>query len=67
MLTAIRAVGGAVNDVNPHATAYPHRHQSFNVSSVGASAERFHRHWMSCGGTWTAPRPSRAAPRRFGA
>jgi FAD/FMN-containing dehydrogenase len=45
MLTAIRAVGGAVNDVDPHATAYPHRHQNFNVSSVGGNAGRFHRHW----------------------
>jgi len=45
MLTAIRAVGGAVNDVDPRATAYPHRHQNFNVSSVGGNAERFHRHW----------------------
>lgn len=45
MLTAIRAVGGAVNDVDPHATAYPHRHQNFNVSSVGGNAERFRGHW----------------------
>lgn len=45
LLTAIRAVGGAVNDVDPHATAYPHRHQNFNVSSVGGNAARFHRHW----------------------
>jgi Berberine and berberine like len=42
---AIRAVGGAVNDVDPAATAYAHRHQSFNVSSVGASEEPFLRHW----------------------
>jgi alkanesulfonate monooxygenase SsuD/methylene tetrahydromethanopterin reductase-like flavin-dependent oxidoreductase (luciferase family) len=42
---AIRAVGGAVNDVDPHATAHPHRHQNFNVSSVGQDPERFHRHW----------------------
>jgi alkanesulfonate monooxygenase SsuD/methylene tetrahydromethanopterin reductase-like flavin-dependent oxidoreductase (luciferase family) len=42
---AIRAVGGAVNDVHPDATAYPHRHQNFNVSSVGGDAERFHAHW----------------------
>src|SRR4029078_2880151 len=26
---AIRAAGGAVNDVDPGATAYPHRHQNF--------------------------------------
>jgi alkanesulfonate monooxygenase SsuD/methylene tetrahydromethanopterin reductase-like flavin-dependent oxidoreductase (luciferase family)/FAD/FMN-containing dehydrogenase len=42
---AIRAVGGAVNDVDPDATAYAHRHQNFNVSSVGGDAERFHAHW----------------------
>jgi hypothetical protein len=42
---AIRAVGGAVNDVGPDATAYPHRHQNFNVSSVGGDPARFHAHW----------------------
>jgi alkanesulfonate monooxygenase SsuD/methylene tetrahydromethanopterin reductase-like flavin-dependent oxidoreductase (luciferase family) len=42
---AIRAVGGAVNDVDPDATAYPHRHQNFNVSSAGADAGRFRAHW----------------------
>jgi FAD/FMN-containing dehydrogenase len=42
---AIRAVGGAVNDVDPDATAYPHRHQNFNVSSVGADAGRFRAIW----------------------
>jgi FAD/FMN-containing dehydrogenase len=43
--TGIRAVGGAVNDVDPDATAYAHRHQNFNVSSVGGDRERFHGHW----------------------
>jgi alkanesulfonate monooxygenase SsuD/methylene tetrahydromethanopterin reductase-like flavin-dependent oxidoreductase (luciferase family) len=42
---AIRAVGGAVNDVDPDATAYAHRHQNFNVSAVGWNAERFRGHW----------------------
>jgi alkanesulfonate monooxygenase SsuD/methylene tetrahydromethanopterin reductase-like flavin-dependent oxidoreductase (luciferase family) len=44
---AIRAVGGAVNAVDPRATAYAHRHQSFSVSSVGlgASESDFRRHW----------------------
>ena len=42
---AIRAVGGAINDVDPDATAYPHRHQNFNVSSAGADAGRFRVHW----------------------
>jgi FAD/FMN-containing dehydrogenase len=44
-LVAIRAVGGAVNDVDPQATAFAHRHQNFNVSSVGANPERFRRYW----------------------
>jgi FAD/FMN-containing dehydrogenase/alkanesulfonate monooxygenase SsuD/methylene tetrahydromethanopterin reductase-like flavin-dependent oxidoreductase (luciferase family) len=44
---AIRSVGGAVNDIDPQATAYAHRHQSFSVSSVGLGAGEaaFHRHW----------------------
>jgi alkanesulfonate monooxygenase SsuD/methylene tetrahydromethanopterin reductase-like flavin-dependent oxidoreductase (luciferase family)/FAD/FMN-containing dehydrogenase len=44
---AIRSVGGAVNDIDPAATAYAHRHHQFNVSSVGfgASEDDFHRHW----------------------
>jgi len=44
---AIRAVGGAVNDVDPAATAYAHRHQNFNVSSValGAPEREFTRYW----------------------
>ncbi len=43
--TAIRAVGGAVNDVDPAATAYAHRHQNFNVSSTGFDPTRFRAHW----------------------
>jgi len=31
----LRAVGGAVNDIAPEATAYAHRHQNFNLSAVG--------------------------------
>ena len=44
---SIRSVGGAVNDIDPQATAYAHRHQNFNVSSVafGASEEAFREHW----------------------
>jgi len=44
---AIRSVGGAVADVDPAATAYAHRHQNFNVSSVGfgASEDDFLGHW----------------------
>lgn len=30
----IRSVGGAINDVDPEATAYAHRHQNFSVSGV---------------------------------
>lgn len=44
---SIRAVGGAVNDIDPGATAYAHRHQNFNISSVGrgASKDDFLRRW----------------------
>jgi hypothetical protein len=44
---AVRAVGGAVNDLDPAATAYAHRHQSFNVSStaLGRPAADFRAHW----------------------
>jgi FAD/FMN-containing dehydrogenase len=43
----IRAVGGKVNDVAPGATAYAHRHQNLNVSSVGLGApeDEFRGHW----------------------
>jgi FAD/FMN-containing dehydrogenase len=44
-LIQIRSVGGAVNDVATDATAYPHRHQNFAVSSVGSRADDFHRYW----------------------
>jgi hypothetical protein len=44
---SIRAVGGAVNDVHPAVTAFAHRHQGFNVSSVGlgSSEDDFRAHW----------------------
>jgi alkanesulfonate monooxygenase SsuD/methylene tetrahydromethanopterin reductase-like flavin-dependent oxidoreductase (luciferase family)/FAD/FMN-containing dehydrogenase len=42
---SIRAVGGAVNDVPADATAYAHRHQNFDVSSVGGREEAFLAHW----------------------
>jgi FAD/FMN-containing dehydrogenase len=43
----IRSVGGAVNDVDPLATAYPHRTQSFSVSGVsaGSRAARLDELW----------------------
>jgi hypothetical protein len=44
---SIRSVGGAVNDFDPGATAYAHRHQNFNITSVGLGTSKvnFHRHW----------------------
>jgi alkanesulfonate monooxygenase SsuD/methylene tetrahydromethanopterin reductase-like flavin-dependent oxidoreductase (luciferase family)/FAD/FMN-containing dehydrogenase len=44
---SIRATGGAINDVDPAATAYPHRHQNFNVSSFSHrfGGDAFHEHW----------------------
>ena len=42
----VRAVGGAVNDVPADATAYAHRRQNFNVSSIGGRREdEFRGHW----------------------
>ena len=42
---AIRSVGGAVNDVEPAATSYAHRHQHFNLSSVGGAQQKFRQYW----------------------
>ena len=44
---SIRSSGGAVNDLDAADTAYAHRHQNFNVSSVGrgSAASEFVRHW----------------------
>jgi FAD/FMN-containing dehydrogenase len=44
---SIRSAGGAVNDLDAADTAYAHRHQNFNVSSVGrgSAAGEFARHW----------------------
>jgi hypothetical protein len=44
---SIRSVGGAVNELDAADTAYAHRHQNFNVSSVGhdSAAGEFARHW----------------------
>lgn len=41
----IRAVGGAVSDVAPDATAYAHRSANFNISAMGASKARFDPAW----------------------
>jgi alkanesulfonate monooxygenase SsuD/methylene tetrahydromethanopterin reductase-like flavin-dependent oxidoreductase (luciferase family)/FAD/FMN-containing dehydrogenase len=35
-MVQLRSVGGAVNDVDPQATAYPHRTQNFSVNAVGS-------------------------------
>jgi FAD/FMN-containing dehydrogenase len=44
---SIRSVGGAVNDIDPGATAYAHRHQNFSITSVrlGSPEDDFLRHW----------------------
>jgi hypothetical protein len=41
----LRAVGGAINDVDPAATAYAHRHQNFSIAAVGATLERLNPRW----------------------
>ncbi|WP_028064117.1 LLM class flavin-dependent oxidoreductase [Solirubrobacter soli] len=41
----LRAVGGAVNDVDPMATAYAHRHQNFSLNAVSGSLERLNPVW----------------------
>ena len=41
----VRAVGGAINDIDPRATAYAHRHQNFAVSAVGTSLDLLNRVW----------------------
>jgi alkanesulfonate monooxygenase SsuD/methylene tetrahydromethanopterin reductase-like flavin-dependent oxidoreductase (luciferase family)/FAD/FMN-containing dehydrogenase len=42
---AIRAVGGAVNDVDPSATAFAHRRQSFSISDIGSRKTDYVRYW----------------------
>jgi FAD/FMN-containing dehydrogenase len=41
----IRAVGGAINDIDADATAYAHRHQNFAVSAVGTSLNLLNQVW----------------------
>jgi hypothetical protein len=41
----IRQVGGAINDVDPMATAYAHRSQNFCVGAVGYGSAALSRHW----------------------
>jgi FAD/FMN-containing dehydrogenase len=38
--TQIRAVGGAVNDVDPAQTAYAHRHQNFSLVAISGALGR---------------------------
>ncbi|MGN6407485.1 MAG: FAD-binding oxidoreductase [Curtobacterium sp.] len=45
-MVQIRSVGGAVNDVDPMATAYAHRHQNFSVTAVSVrGGTAFHDAW----------------------
>ena len=41
----IRAVGGAVSDVDPDATAYAHRAANFHVTAFGSSHARLNQLW----------------------
>ena len=53
----IRSVGGAVNDVDPEATAYAHRTQNFALSAVGSASPA-----QRGVGRRMAPAPERALP-----
>ena len=44
-MVQLRAVGGAVNDLAPEATAYAHRHQSFSLNAVGARLATLNPAW----------------------
>lgn len=45
-MVQIRSVGGAINDVDPSATAYAHRHQNFSVTAVSVrGGAAFHDAW----------------------
>jgi len=66
----IRATGGAAHDLAPDATAYPHRHQNFVLTAMGASQERLSSLWDAEMGPHTDglylsfdtdPRPERLA------
>ena len=43
----LRAVGGAVSDVAPDATAYAHRSANFSVVAFGSSRERLNAGWQA--------------------
>jgi len=44
-LVQLRSVGGAVNDVDPQATAYAHRTQTVSLTGVSAGAARIDAYW----------------------
>lgn len=44
-LLQLRAIGGAVNDVDPMATAFAHRHQSTVISAAGLSLDQLNGPW----------------------
>jgi len=44
-LIQVRQVGGAINDVDPMATAYAHRTQNFCLGAVGMSLPDLNRRW----------------------
>jgi hypothetical protein len=44
-MAQIRSIGGAVNDIDPTATAYAHRSQNFATSAYGASPARLNQRW----------------------
>ncbi len=44
-MVQLRAVGGAVNDLAPEATAYAHRHQQFSLNAVGARLATLNPAW----------------------
>ena len=41
----IRATGGAASDLDPEATAYPHRRQNFLLTAMSSSQDRIDRVW----------------------
>jgi hypothetical protein len=41
----IRAVGGAISDINPDATAYAHRSANFSVVAMGSNQQRLNDAW----------------------
>src|SRR5699024_7767912 len=45
--TQIRATGGAAHDLPPEATAYPHRHQNFQLMGMSSSQQGINTVWDS--------------------